>query len=146
MANSAFYALNKNTVASSGDGAAVAVHSAKGIAEIDATDANLVDAVKQQGGVQVDFEGEDEAITDGTKQTALTLRGLWLFNGAATTILTIKEEDTNGTIIFGPITIAANKERIIIFPEQLVTANGTDALFIETPTGALAGTQGYLIP
>ena len=146
MANNLFYSRAKSTVSAAGDGFATAEFDAEGLAEIDASDANLVAAVEQARGVQVDWEGSSEAITDGTKQTALTLRGLWLFNGASTTILTVKEEDTNGTIIFGPITLAANAERIIIFPERLATANGTDAIFIQTPTGALAATQGFLIP
>ena len=145
--NTAYYSKARSTVAASGDGLAQAVHAAgKGIAEIDPTDANLVDAVVRQGGARVDWEGSAEAITDGTKQTALTLSALILFNDSASTILNIKEEDTDGTVLYGPITIAASAERIIVFPEQLVTANGTDAIFIETPTGALASTSGWLIP
>ena len=147
MANTAYY-LKKagNSVAATGDGAAVAVPNSKGIAEIDASDANLVLAVTDQRGARVDWEGTEEALTDGTKQTALTMSALVIRNGAATTVLTIKEEDDSGTIIFGPITIAANAERVIVFPEQIVTANGTDAIFVETPTGALHATPGFLIP
>ena len=146
MANSVYYSKQKNTIAATGDGLAQSVHTAKGISQIDASDTNLVLAVTDQGGARVDWEGSAEALTDGTKQTALTLSAIMMFNGAATTILNIREEDGSGTILVGPITMAANAERIIVFPEQLVTANGTDAIYIETPTGALAATQGWLIP
>ena len=147
MANSVYYSKNRSVVAASGDGLAQAVHTAsKGIAQIDASDANLVDAVVRQGGARVDWEGTEEALTDGTKQTALTMSAIVIRNGNATTILNIKEEDTDGTVLVGPITIAADAERVILFPEQIVTANGTDAIFIETPTGALHATPGFLIP
>ncbi len=146
MANSVYYSKFRSIVAASGDGAAVATHSSKGITQIDASDANLVDAVVRQGGARVDWEGSEEALTDGTKQTALTMTVLVIRNGAATTILNVKEEDTNGTVLVGPITIAADAERVIVFPERIVTANGTDAIFLETPTGALHATPGFLIP
>ncbi len=150
MANSVVYdGSRKNSeakVASSGEGAAVAEYSSLGYAQIDKTDANLLDAVEVQGGAVVDKEGTEEALTDGTKQTALTMSAIVIRNGAALTILNIKEEDTIGTVLVGPITIAANAERVIVFPTQIVTANGTDAIFIETPTGALNATPGFLIP
>ena len=146
MANTGFYSRNHNTVSAEGDGVATAVFNSKGIAEIDAADTNLVNAVENARGAQIDIEGSGEALTDGTKQTALTISAIQMFNGASETILNIREETSSGTVLFGPITLAANAERIIVFPEQLVTANGTDAIFIHTPTGALASTQGILIP
>ena len=150
MANSVIYdGSRKNAsakVASSGEGAAVASFNAKGYAEIDKTDANLIDAVQVQGGVVVDIEGTEEAVVDGTKATATTMTALVLRNGAALSIVNVKEEDTNGTVLIGPITIAANAERVFVFPTQITTANGTDAIFIETPTGALHATPGFLIP
>ena len=146
MANTLYYLPQKSIVAATGDGLATAAPSAKGIAEIDAADTNLVLAVTDQNGVLVDVAGSAEALTDGTKQTALTLSAIIMFNGASASVVTIKEEDTNGTIIVGPISLAANEERIIVFPETLVTANGIDAIFLQTPTGALAATQGWLIP
>ncbi len=150
MANSVIYDQNRqnasNKVASSGEGAAVASFNAKGYAEIDVTDANLLDAVQVQGAAVVDKAGSAETVTDGTKQTALTLSAIMLFNGGSASVVNIKEEDTDGTVLVGPISLAANAERIIVFPKQLTTANGTDAIFVETPTGALAATAGYLIP
>lgn len=146
MANTAFYVKQKSTMPATGDGAAVAVPSSKGIVEIDASDANQVLAVTDQHGARVDWEGTEEALTDATKQTALTVRALVIRNGSGATVWQIREEDSSGTIIFGPITIAANAERVIVFPEQLVTANGTDAIYTETPSGALNATPGFLIP
>jgi len=93
------------------------------------------------GAVRVDYEAEDEAITDGTVQTATTLAACYLANAGATTILNIYDTDENGDLLFGPITMEANKERIIVFPTPLEGAGG---IFFHTPTGAL--TSGILIP
>ncbi len=146
MPNTAYYSKWKNTVAATGDGLAQSVHNAKGIAEIDASDANLVLAAVDQGAARVDWEGTEEALTAGTKQTALTMTALVMRNDTATSVINVREETSGGTILYGPITIAASAERVVVFPEQIVTANGTDAIYVEEVSGGLAGTPGFLIP
>jgi hypothetical protein len=87
------------------------------------------------GAVRVDYEGEDEAITDGTVQTFTILNAFYVVNDSAETILNIYDTSAAGTLLFGPITLEASKERIIVFPTPLVSVGG---IFFSTPTGALA--------
>lgn len=134
---------------------ASAAQVAAGYGKLEADDDSgilLVDAVTYTtaddhlasiGAARVDYEGEDEAITDGVVQTATTLSACYLCNGGATTILNIYDTDSSGTLLFGPITLEANKERIIVFPTPLVSTGG---IFFHTPTGALAGGNEALIP
>jgi hypothetical protein len=95
------------------------------------------------GAVRVDYEGEDEALTPGTVQTATTCGAIYMLNGAGATVIHIHEDDANGTLLVGPITLEANKERIIVFPTKLTAATG---IFVQEVSGGLAGTPGVLIP
>lgn len=117
-----------------------------GIVEIDPTDTDLVAAVEAQGAKRVDYEGTEEVLTPGTVQTATTLRALFLRNGAGSTVLNVRDTDGAGDLLIGPITIAANAERVIVLPTQLTAAGG---VFIDVDSGALLGTgagPGSLIP
>lgn len=117
--------------------------NAQGITEIDPTDTSLVAAVEGAGGVRVDKEGTEEALTPGTVQTATTLSALVLRNGAGATVLNVRDTNGSGDLLVGPITIAANAERVILFPAALTASGG---VFIDVDSGALAATPGFLIP
>lgn len=149
MANSLYFAQNQEGVTVNpkrpSEATAYSVtFDSQGYVEADPTDTDLLAELTRQNAALVDQEGTEEALTDGTVQTATTLSALVIRNGAATTILNVKTLDTDGALILGPITIAANAERVIVFPEQITGITG--GVFIETPTGALNATPGFLIP
>lgn len=146
MANSLFYNRDHNVVAADGDGLAQSVHDAQGISEIDASDLNLVHALEGARGARVDWEGTEEALTAGTVQSATTLSALVLRNGAGATVLNIRDEDGAGALVYGPITIAANAERVIVFPEQIPASVFATGVFIDVDSGGLNATPGFLIP
>ena len=146
MANSLFYNRDHNKVAADGDGLAVSDHGAQGISEINASDLNLVHAVEGARGARVDWEGTEETLTAGTVQSATTLSAIVLRNGAGATVLNIRDEDGTGTLVVGPITIAANAERVIVFPEQIPATVFATGVFIDVDSGALNATPGFLIP
>lgn len=117
---------------------------ASGKAEIDPTDTDLVASVEAQGAKRVDFEGTSEALTPGTVQTATTLSAIDMLNAAAPTVLNIRALNATGTLLVGPITIAANARRIIVFPTELTATGG---VFIDVDSGGLhATTPGFLLP
>lgn len=144
MPNSLFYnAQAKGVTVNEARGGVRARANARGFVEADAADASLVEALAGQGFVRVDAEGEDEVLTAGTVQTATTCSAIFMFNGAASTVLNIRNLNGTGTLLVGPITIAANLERIIVFPTALAAAGG---IFIDVDSGGLAATPGSLIP
>ena len=148
MANSVYGSPNLKGVQVNSNGNTSAGSSATfdsaGYAEFDSADTDLVTAVTAQGAQLLDKEGTEEALTAGVKQTATTLSALVIRNGAGATVLNVRETNGSGTIRVGPITIAANAERVIVFPTQL-TAIGT-GVFVEVVSGALNATPGFLLP
>ncbi len=148
MANSMVYdPLRRNSsmrVAAAGDGAAVAAFNSQGIAQIDITDANLLRTVKAAGGAVVDKAGTEEALTAGTVQTATTMSAVVMRNGAGATVLNFRVLNDSGNILIGPITIGANKERVIVFPTQM--GGFTGGVYVEEVSGGLNATPGFLIP
>lgn len=106
----------------------------------DTTYPTTATTVLSVGGCRVDYEGEDEAITDGTVQVFTTLQACYLANAANPCVINIYDTSAAGTLLFGPITMEASKERIIVFPTPLVSVGG---IFFHTPTGAL--TSGIMI-
>lgn len=144
MANSLFFGeLLKGVTVNEAIGGAHATFDSDGITEADATDTSLVAALQEQGAAQVDVEGTEEALTAGTVQTATTLSALVFRNGAGTTVLNVRDTNGSGTLVYGPLTIAANAERVIVFPSQITVAGG---VFIDVDSGALNATPGFLIP
>lgn len=117
--------------------------STYGKAEMDPTDTSLVSAVEEQGAVQVDFEGTGEALTPGTVQTATTCSAIYFNNDAGAVVLNIRNEDGTGTLLVGPITVAASSYRIIVFPIPLAAPAG---IFIDLDSGTLDAAPGVLIP
>ena len=146
MPNSLFFTnLSKGVTINEGGvtGTAQAEVGSDGYLEADAADTSLVTRLTEQGVVQVDKEGTEEALTAGTVQTATTLSALVFRNGAGETVLNVRDTDASGTLVLGPITIAANAERVIVFPEQITVAGG---VFIDVDSGGLNATPGFLIP
>ena len=117
--------------------------NSSGYAEVLGTATSLIQAVQEQGAVRVDKEGTEEALTAGTVQTATTCSALSIRNGAASTVLEVRNLNASGALLVGPITIAANAERVIIFPTALVAAGG---VFVRAVSGGLNATPGFLIP
>ena len=144
MANSIFHGQPGLVVNSTGSGDAQATVGSDSYAEADPSDANLLDALTGQNVVLVDKEGTEEALTPGTVQTATTLSALVFRNGAGATVLNVRALNGTGTLIFGPLSIAANAERVIVFPTQVTGVTG--GVFIDVDSGALNVTPGFLIP
>ncbi len=146
MPNTIFYGENLKgvDVNATAVGKTQAIFNDDGYAEVDVADGNLVSAIEEQSGQAVDIEGTEEAITPDTVQTATTLSALVLRNSTGATVLNIRNEDAVGAVIFGPITLAANAERVIVLPTQLTGI--TVGVFVEEVSGALHATPGFLIP
>lgn len=143
MANVIYYGNLAGVTVNALRGATQASFDSNGIAEVDPTDTNLVTAIEAQGAVCVDVEGAEEALTAGTVQTATTLSGLSIRNGAGASVINVFDTDADGTLVYGPLTLAAGEERLIVFPTQLTVAGG---VFVEVVSGALHATPGFLIP
>lgn len=145
MANAVFYGRPGTSISSAGVASAVSATSFgdSGEATVDDADTDLVAAITEQRGVRVDKAGTEEVLTAGTVQTAITLSAIFFRNGAGTTVLNIRDDDGSGALLVGPLTIAANAERVIVFPTALSAPNG---VFIDVDSGALAATPGSLIP
>lgn len=144
MANSIFYGEQLGGVTVNAvHGITQATFDSNGIAEVDPTDTNLVSAINKQGGTQVDVEGTEEAITPDVVQTATTLSAIVLRNDTGASVITIFDTDADGDVVYGPISIAANKERVIVFPSQLTVGGG---VFVSEISGALNSTPGFVIP
>lgn len=139
-----FSPLLKGVTVNSVGGTSQATFDANGFADIAVSDTSLVSALTAQGASRVDYEGTEEALTADTVQTALTCSALSLRNGAGSTVLEVYNEDADGDLLFGPITIAANAERVIVFPTPLAAPDG---VFVTEVSGGLDGTTpGFLIP
>jgi hypothetical protein len=149
MANSLFYTnTSKGVTVNEGGvtGTAQAIVGNDGYVEADAADASLVTRLTEQGLVLVDKAGTEEDLTPGTVQTATTLSAIFMRNGTGTTVLNIRNDDGSGDLLVGPLTIAANAERVIVFPEAL---SAPDGVFIDVDSGGLLSTgagEGSLIP
>lgn len=114
-----------------------------GVAQIDSADTGLVDEIEAQGAVRTDVEGAEEALTAGTVQTATTLRGLSIRNGAGASVINVRVAAVGGAILVGPLDLAAGLERLIIFPTALTATGG---VYVQVVSGALHATPGFLIP
>lgn len=147
MANSIYYNHGNDgvTVNAKGVGATQAAFDSRAYAELDPSTA-LGNAVSEHGGHVVDFEGTEEALTAGTVQTATTLSALVIRNSTGATVINVYDENASGTKVFGPLTIAANAERVIVFPNQIPATVFATGVFIEVVSGALHATPGFLIP
>ncbi len=145
MANSLFYGeqLAGVRVNALRVGNTKAAFDQYGVAEVDPTDTDLVTSIQKQGAGRVDKEGTEEALTAGVVQTATTLSAIVFRNGAAQTVLNIRDTNGSGTLVYGPLTIAANAERVIVFPTQVTVSGG---VFIDVDSGGLNATPGFLIP
>lgn len=148
MPNDIYYGKNLDgvTINAVGVGNTQATLDARGYTEVDTTDTDLVNALGGQGAHIVDVEGTEEALTAGTIQTATTLSALVFRNGAGASVINVYDLSTAGTLVFGPITIAANAERVIVFPEQIPATVFANGVFIDVDSGALNATPGFLIP
>ncbi len=146
MANVLFSGLNLKSVSVSDPEGGLAVFDSKGYDELDPTNTSLVAAVEDQNAQRVDYEGSEEALTAGTVQTATTLRVLVIRNGASASVINVRDEDGNGALVLGPITLAAGKERVIVFPTQIPATVFATGVFIDVDSGALNATPGFLIP
>jgi hypothetical protein len=148
MANSIYYNHGNDgvTINAKGVGDTQATFDAQAYAEFDPADTTLGDAVSEQGGHVVDVEGTEEALTAGTIQTATTLSALSIRNSTGATVLNVRDSTVGGTIRFGPITVAANAERVIVFPTQLPASLFATGVYVEELSGALHATPGFLIP
>lgn len=146
MANTIHYGyrLRGSEINARGVGSTQAIFNGDGYAEVDPADTNLVGAINEQGGVLIDKEGSEETLTAGTVQTATTLSALVFRNGVATTVLNVRKLDGVGELVLGPISIAANAERVIVLPAQITGITG--GVFIDVDSGALHATPGFLIP
>ena len=146
MANTIHYGyrLRSSEINARGVGKTQAIFDDNGYAEVDPTDANLVGAINEQGGADIDKEGSEEVLTAGTVQTATTLSALVFRNGVGTTVLNVRALDGAGAIVLGPLTIAADAERVIVLPAQITGITG--GVFIDVDSGALHATPGFLIP
>lgn len=151
MANVLYFGQKLKNVqvgsAGTASGATAVVGNSDGYLEVDPTDTDLVAAIVDQGAVLVDSggSGTEEAATGGTVQTATTCSAAYLRANTAT-VVEFRNEDGNGTLLAGPFTIAAGKERVFVFPTPLAAPDG---LFIKEVSGALdsAGTgDGFIIP
>lgn len=146
MANTVYYSpLLKDTKVNA-TRAGHADFDSRGYAQMNASTALLVSAVGAQGAGRVDFEGTEEALTAGTVQTATTLSAMAIRNGAAESVINIYNKDTTGTLVFGPLTLAAGKERIIVFPSTIPATVFVDGVYVQVVSGALNATPGFLIP
>ena len=144
LANTVYYgeSIEGVKVNAKGVGSTQATFDESGYVESE-PNSDLLTAMKDQGGHAVDFEGTEEALTPGTVQTATTMKAIVLRNSTGATVLNIRDENGTGTLVVGPITIAAGKERVIVFPTALTFATG---VFIDVDSGGLHATPGFLIP
>jgi hypothetical protein len=116
--------------------------STYGVVEANITSyTTLAAEIGRMGAVRIDYEGEDESVADGVASTATTMSACLINNAGATTVLNVYDTSPAGTHLFGPLTIEANKERILVFPTPLAAAGG---FYFDTPTGAITNAQ--LIP
>lgn len=147
MANSIYYNHGNDgvTINAKGVGSTQAAFDSRGYSELDPSSA-LASAVSEQGGHIVDVEGTEEALTAGTIQTATTLSGLSIRNGAGGSVINVFDLSAAGTLVFGPLTLAAGEERLIVFPNQIPATVFANGVFIEVVSGALHATPGFLIP
>lgn len=133
--------------AGTASGATSVTAAANGSVQVDEADTDLVAAVQEQGGVQVDTgNGTEEAVTGGTVQTAITLSGCYIHAAGSGATINIRNENASGDLLAGPFVLGANESRVIVFP---VALDAPDGVFFHEAAGGLdtaGGGDGFLIP